>query len=294
MPRLTEEQREARRHFIGASDIAAIAGVNPYKDAFDVLNEKLGFAPEGEDNEAADWGHRLEPVVRSWYVQHGTDEAETVLVPCGTVRHPTRGWMGCTLDSKIHGLRRGLEIKVVGARMIYDWDPGDDAGVPHYVRAQNAWQMACVDLDEIDDAALLGGTEAKVWRIARDPELERRLVAIGEEFWRRHVLERVAPTLTGSDSVRTYLDAKYPPPPKPVVAVPDADASASLVGLYLAKDMKDAHDATYRTHQHALIDWLGAHNATDVADGEREFRYRVRKDGKRVPWMRPRKGEVES
>lgn len=286
MPRLTAEQREQRKGFIGASDIASIAGLNPFKDAVDILNDKLGYSAEGEDDEAADWGHRLEPLVRSWYVQHGASEADTALTPCGTVRHPSVEWAGCTLDSKIHGTRRGLEIKVVGHRMVFDWDPSDDEGVPHYVRCQAAWQMWCVDLVEIDVAALLGGTQARVWRIPRDRELERHLVQLGEVFWRDSVLERKAPQIAGSDSVRTYLDGKFPPLPAPVVAQADEHARHYLDDLYATKQARDLATESYGAAQAKLIDWLGERGATDVADGDQEFRYRVRKDGRRAPWMR--------
>src|SRR5262249_22027524 len=127
MPRLSEEDKALRRTFIGASDIGAIVGLNPYRDAVDVLNDKLGFTVEGEDDEATEWGHRLEPIVRAWYAQEAmVDDATIALSPCGTLRHPTESWAGCTLDSKIVGKRRGLEIKIVGPRMVYEWDTGDD------------------------------------------------------------------------------------------------------------------------------------------------------------------------
>ncbi len=286
MPKLTAEQLEQRRSFIGASDIAAIAGLSPWKDAVDVLNAKLGYQTEGEDNEAAEWGHRLEPIVRQWYTQ----QEPVALAPCGTMRHSTREWCGATLDSKIAGTRRGLEIKVVGHRMVFDWDPGDDEGIPHYVRAQAAWQMMVVDLDEIDVAALLGGTQARVWRIRRDAELEARLVEMGDKFWREHVLGGVAPAITGTNSVRTYLDGKYPPPPAPVIV----DADAEMADVVIARDAfrlaRDAAETSYKELTAKAIEWLGARAATDARGEDWEFRYRTRKDGSRQPWFK-RKGD---
>lgn len=288
MPRLSAEQLAARRHYIGASDIAAIAGLNPYKDAVDVLNSKLGFAEERPEDEeqTADWGQRLEPLVRAWYVE----TQGVTLAPCGSVRHPTIDWAGATLDSKIVGASRGLEIKIVGHRVIYDWDTGDDDGVPHYVRAQCAWQMWVCSLEEIDVPALLGGTRARIWRVKRDAELEGLLVAKGEEFWRANVLEKRAPALTGSDSVRTYLDGKYPPPPAPVRVDADAQIGNILDAREGAKIARDAGESLYRSTTASAIAWLGERNATDVVGDGWEFRFRVRKDGTRQPWFQ-RKGD---
>jgi putative phage-type endonuclease len=286
MPRLTDEQIAARSTFIGASDIGAIAGLNPFKDAFDVLNDKLGFVSQGSENDAADWGHRLEPVVREWYAA----TSKVTLIPCGTVRSATREWAGATLDSKIVGTRRGLEIKVVGHRMVFDWDPGDDEGIPHYVRAQVAWQMMVVDLDEIDVAALLGGTQARVWRIARDADLETRLVEMGERFWRDNVQGGVAPVITGSASVRAYLDGKYPPPPAPVRIDAENDDYPLVSEYGDARSMRDEAEKRVRQATQELIARLGAAGATDLVGEGWEFRYRPRKDGSRQPWFK-RKGD---
>lgn len=286
MPRLTAQQLEERRSFIGASDISAIAGLNPFRDAFDVLNEKLGFATSGGDNEAADWGHRLEPVIRDWYV---TDQACAV-TPCGTVRHPVHEWAAATLDSKIIGTRRGLEIKAVGTRMIYDWDPGDDAGVPHYVRTQCEWQMWCVDLEEIDVAALLGGTVARVWRIAADLELRAALVAAGEKFWRDQVQGRIAPALTDADGVRAYLNGIYPPVDPPVIVDADEESTRLAVLRESSKQAQKDGEHYEKTATAELIKWLGDRNATDIVGPDWTFRYRKMKNGERRPYFK-RKGD---
>lgn len=288
MPRLTEQEIALRRTMIGASDIGAIAGVNPYRDAVDVLNEKLGYSADGGDMAAAEWGHRLEQVVRQWYATEALGEP-VQLVPCGTLRHPSVPWAGCTLDAKVVGEPRGLEVKVVGHRMVYDWDASAEDGVPAYVRAQCAWQMWCVGLVEVDVAALLGGTQARVWRIARDAELEARLIELGESFWRRHVIERVAPAIDGRNSVREYLDGRYPPAPRPVVAELDETGASLLASLYSAREHRDEAVGQYAHAQHQIIAWLGDRNATDVADGPYEFRYRTNKTRERRPWIRPLK-----
>jgi putative phage-type endonuclease len=277
-----------RRTMIGASDIAAIAGLSPWKDAVDVLNDKLGFAEEKPSDEidAAELGHRFEPVIRALYIE----DQQCTIIPCGTVRHTSVEWAGCTLDSKVVGTKRGLECKLVGARMIYDWDPSEPDGVPHYYRAAAAWQMWVCELDELDVAAILGGTQFRIFRLERDRELEKHLVDLGGQFWTRHVLEQRMPEVTGSNSVRAYLDQKFPPLPDPVIVDADATMADLFVAREDAKTRRDQGEKDYQKTTQAMIAWLGERNATDAVGPDFEFRYRTRKDGTRQPWAK-RKGE---
>lgn len=288
MPRLTEEQLTARRSFIGASDISAIVGLNPYADAVDVLNEKLGYevSSPGEATSASELGHKLEKlIIMPAYIE----DQKAEIIPCGSIKHREHDWAAATLDAKVIGSRRGVECKAVGMRMVYDWDESSDDGVPHYVRCQAEWQMFCIDLDEVDVAALLGGTKFKIYRIKSDPELRAHLVSSGEEFWRRHVLEKRAPELSGSSSVRTYLNAKYPPLPDPVIVPADADVTA----LVESRELKSAQTKEVETLKEgttqAIIAWLGDKQADRVEGDGWYFQYRPDKNGKRSPLFK-RKG----
>ena len=40
---MTPEQREARRSSLGASEIAAVAGIDPFRGPWDIWAEKMGF-----------------------------------------------------------------------------------------------------------------------------------------------------------------------------------------------------------------------------------------------------------
>ena len=54
---------EERQRYIGGSDVAAIAGLSPYRTALDVYAEKKGLAAPFEGNEFTYWGKELEDVV---------------------------------------------------------------------------------------------------------------------------------------------------------------------------------------------------------------------------------------
>lgn len=60
---ITAAQLEARRGWIGASDVPVIVGVSPWKDPFTLWAEETGKVPVAEAGDAAKWGNLLEPVI---------------------------------------------------------------------------------------------------------------------------------------------------------------------------------------------------------------------------------------
>lgn len=235
MPALTKEQKQARRHSIGSSDIAEVIGVAPWENASPVrlFAEKtgvLGDDDEEEDGEEVELGHLLEPVLIALYER----ESGRQTLPGGTVTHRSFPWATATLDAKIIGVSAALECKAVGIGMHRGWDLLADDGIPHYVRCQANWQMGCADLEEIHVSVLMTGTRRRIFYVPRDRELETMLFDAGAEFWRR-VQAKEVPPLDGSKGTRAYLDAKYPPPPKPVEDVAPKELEEIGRGLVLAK-----------------------------------------------------------
>jgi putative phage-type endonuclease len=284
MPRLTSEQLAERRNGLGSSDVAAILGFSPYRSAIDVYAEKCGIVEPEEPGEEAEIGHELEPWMLAWYVR----ETGQPLHLGGTCRHPSLPWAFATIDGRaearfatIPALKaRVVEIKIVGGRMMYDWRTDVDDGVPDYVRVQNAWQLACIpDVDQVDTAACLGATTRRIFRINRDPDLERMIVDRCDEFWRRYVLERREPPLDHTPTSRKILEAKFP------IAEPDnwlaATADVEALGHARIEAAKRASEGeeTRKRIDHELRAIIGTHTGL-VAE-----RFRV-------SWKAPRPGAV--
>ena len=57
---LTPEQLERRRSSIGASDVAAILGLDPYRTGLDIWLQKRGLAEVQDQTEASLMGHLLD------------------------------------------------------------------------------------------------------------------------------------------------------------------------------------------------------------------------------------------
>lgn len=210
---LTREQQALRRTGIGASEVPALARVSPYGDGpLDVWLRKKDLAAPIEENVAMESGHRLEPVIAQWYADDtGIDPARLVLAD--TLRHPAVECALATPDRLLLGVDgkpvRNVQVKNVGGRMGWRWTHEDD-GVPDDVRVQIEWEMAVVGVDETDVAVLIAGTDFRVYRIKRDPELGEALLDVGQRFWRDHVLADVPPQLDETESTLRYLRARYP------------------------------------------------------------------------------------
>lgn len=193
---LTKEQVEARRAWIGASDMAAILGVNPRESAWDVWAEKTGQAEitfAGSD--AADVGLLLEAKV--------LDMAQADL---GTIIRPTEAnplqfeLPGTMLKASLDGLRQNpkqpVDAKTSGlfSRLGPEWGDDDTDEVPASYIVQLHCQMMCLgeDVQRGYVAALLGGRGFKLYPIDRNEKVCKAIIAGAAKFW-QHVVDRTPP-----------------------------------------------------------------------------------------------------
>lgn len=255
---LTREEREKRRNGIGASEVAAIANLHPYREPLDVYLDKVTEAPvedEEEDAPQADVGDALEDGLRFLYTKRTGIE----VVKPKTIPHPTVAHLFASPDGLATKARGGLEVKVVGARVAHHWGSREDRQVPDYVLAQVAIGMAATDREWWDVAALIGGTDFWITRVERDLELEEGLIETAVAFWTDHVAALVAPPPRNAESHRRYLLERYPGSEKTsCVRAEDPDLVA-LVATYQSlgeqlKTLKEDRDET----TNAICERIGA------------------------------------
>ena len=213
---LTPEQQAIRGQGIGASEVAAICGLNPYKSALAVYMDKLNLTERGPETEALEWGTRLEDVIASKYAEKAAGEGLRLWRPGVTFRNPERPWMLCTPDglllpaqaeADLAKVDRGLECKTAGYRQAFRWGEADDA-VPEQYLLQCAWSIIVTKVPRWDLAALIGGQDYREYVIVRDPDLEAMLIQIVGEFWQR-VLDRKPPEPDASESAANALKRIY-------------------------------------------------------------------------------------
>lgn len=200
-------------HGIGASEIAAIAGLSPYASPWDIWLRKTGQAPDVEESPEMEWGLRLEPAIRQKYADL---TGATMYVPSESLFHPERHWARATPDAIVledaEPLARWqhlLQCKAPGYWPGKDWDEGP----PSYVQLQEQWEMFVADLQRADVAALIAGSDFRVYTVHRAEGLIADLVDIAEAFWRK-VETRTPPQVDESKACRDHFTrqlAKAPP-----------------------------------------------------------------------------------
>lgn len=221
---LTTEQLKIRGTGIGASEIAAVVGLNPFSAPIDVWLNKTGRATEEPDPEGdshKDLGHRVETVLADVYAARTGAQLET----CKTIVHPTEPWILATPDRHIVGTNRGVEIKLVGMHVVWHWT--DEAPPDYLTLGQCQWQMLVTGWESIEVVALIGGTDFRVYSVPRDDETIEMLMTIGRRFWHEHVLADVPPPADGTDSYKAFLARRFPRSgPGLTKAPPEAERSA--------------------------------------------------------------------
>ncbi len=185
---------EARKAGLGASESAAVLGVDPWRTPLDVYLEKVN--PEVRDenvSEAAEWGSAIEAVVARKVGTRHPKLGRMIPTP-GLCAHPQHPWMLATPDRLLVDRQSGreavLEIKTTDGRNKPLWDDGP----PERVQVQVQQQLAVLGLEVGYVAVLFGGREMPdPYEIKRDDEVIDQLITLGASFWRDHVLAQIPP-----------------------------------------------------------------------------------------------------
>jgi putative phage-type endonuclease len=220
---------EARRQGIGGSDIAAIAGLNPYRSPLAVYLNKRGEVEDQPDNERMLWGRKLEDVVARHFAE--VNEVKVQRVNKMLV-HPKYPHFFANLDRMVVKPRSVLEVKTGGAHGKQAW--AEDS-IPPYYELQLRWYLLVTGLKEGWLAALLGGQEYIERHVTRDKEIDDYLIQIALDFWKM-VLDGTPPEPTAQDT--DLIKAMHHHSEPISIVLPD-DTSKMLAEMHLLKTMRD-------------------------------------------------------
>jgi len=107
---------KGRNKFIGGSDVAAILGLNKYKTAYEVWEEKKHNIKTFSGNAATEWGQLLEPVILDKYEK---DTGLKIENRNDRFIHPNYEFLGCHPDG-ISG-QILFEVKTVSSKAYWNW-----------------------------------------------------------------------------------------------------------------------------------------------------------------------------
>lgn len=199
---------------IGASEIAAVAGISPYKSAYEVYLDKIGELPPFDgDDEKMQWGLELEAVIAGRFAKIMSKKTDFRIYPVKYVlQHAAEDWMLCNLDFGCieNGEEGVLEIKTSGEMAGQAWfDMLGDVTVPDHYLLQVQHQLAVTGFKWAYIACLIGGQRLIYKKIERDDEAIQYLLNIGKRFWNENVIKKVAPAMMGLDGETETLKRKY-------------------------------------------------------------------------------------
>jgi putative phage-type endonuclease len=182
---ITEAQKQLRKSGIGGSDEPILMGLDTPYNAPDPYTLYLGKRGEVElperFTEWTSWGDLMEEPIATAYAERTGVKLQR---DNQTYRSKERPYMLGHVDRRIVGQpRKRLEVKQSMHRHL--WGRDGTADVPAYVMAQCQHYIYTLELDEMDVATLLAGSDFRIYTLPRDDEFIRMMLDIADEFWDR-------------------------------------------------------------------------------------------------------------
>ena len=195
---ITMEQRQARRHHLGSSDLAALLGVDPWRNAMDVYLDKTGALVEDQtSNMACDLGNLMEPVVLKMA------EADLGPLTIPDTRQVDGTVIFVNTDALTANDGEPVEAKtnsIVGFADDEWGEPGTDEVPLRYIIQCHA-HMAAWKKDVCHVPVIIGRKGYLLYHIVRNPIVEDTILKEADKFWIKHVLANTPP-----DNIAPHLE----------------------------------------------------------------------------------------
>lgn len=187
-----KEWLKYRKQGIGGSDAGAVCGLNPYRTAMQVYQDKISKETEEIDNEAMRQGREFEDYVARRFTEATGKKVRRTNAMFYHEKYP---FMLADVDRMVVGENAGLECKTASPYMTEQWENGK---IPLSYQIQCLHYMAVCNADAWYIAVLIYGREFKYYKMERDEEMIANLIRIEEDFWENHVLKKQMPSPDGS------------------------------------------------------------------------------------------------
>lgn len=278
---------EERKSYIGATDLSAILGLNPYETPLGVYCTKLGIAPPVAETSAMRRGLALEPYIAQLYA----DETGRLVAKWPkTTRNPVKQYLAVNPDYFVPvadtPLYSGAE-RLVECKSHLPWlahyygEPGSDQ-IPEWEQVQCQWQAHLTGIRTADLVVLLGLSEEdlRIYTVEYDPEIGGILEQEADRFWIDHVLSEVPPEVTGRQADSELLKRLYPYE-RDTVVIADEATNAAAAFLRKAKAHLVEADEMVTQYENRIKEFMG--DAAILETSEGKFSWKAPKSGA-VSW----------
>lgn len=181
-----------RKQGIGGSDAGAVCGLNPYRTAISIYQDKISDDIEDIDNEATRQGREFEDYVARRFMEATGKKVRRANAMFYDENNP---FMLADVDRMVVGENAGLECKTASPFMADKWKDGN---IPMSYQIQCYHYMSVCNADAWYIAVVIYGREFKFYRIERDQQVIDDLIQIEKDFWENNVQRKVMPDPDGS------------------------------------------------------------------------------------------------
>lgn len=192
-----------RKSGIGGSDAGAVCGLNPYRTAMQVYQDKVSEEIEEVDNEAMRQGREFEDYVAKRFMEATGKKVRRANAMFYNEEYP---FMLADVDRMVVGENAGLECKTASPYMADKWKDGN---IPLSYQIQCYHYMAVCNADAWYLAVVIYGREFKYYKIERDEAVIADLIQIEKTFWENHVMKQQIPDPDGSKLADSVIAEYY-------------------------------------------------------------------------------------
>lgn len=237
LPRDAPRQQwlEARRRYIGSSDIARLFGIGR-GGQFRVWAEKTGRLPDDDMSLAAQRGIDFEdPVARHW-VKHYAPYRMTIR-RAGLIRSNRWRHAAASVDRletcELYGKGIG-EVKTDAQGNVEErWGTDNEPLIPARHIFQGQWQLFCTGRDHVHFIVMGPYWTPFERTMPRDDELIERMLIVAAKFRGRYIVTDMPPPAQPADS--DTLKRMWPDPVRGTVFTLHDDHAADLMNQLIAE-----------------------------------------------------------
>jgi putative phage-type endonuclease len=223
---ITEEERLKRKQYIGCSDLGAMLGLDPWRNAYDLWLDKTNRVNDDDwDNPAAEAGTLFEPGVIDW--------AEKSLGPLRRNVELINNEFNLIdhLDGQVISSGEPVEAKTSGlfGPLMDEWGDEYSDQLPDRVIVQCHGHMICTERVTCHVPTFLGnGRGFVMFTVFRDPVIADAVMDGAIDFWKYVEQDEAPPNLTPNVSFLKRLKRK------PTKTIP--------IDAWLVEQLDDAKD----------------------------------------------------
>lgn len=216
--KLTEDEWHNRRRIcIGASEVSAVMGTNPFTNNVDLWHQKLGHTelvtctPEEELKKKLIflWGHICESYLREYIKAIPEFEGCEVHVETMIFSNEKYQFLTCNLDAMMKWPDGHWSVLEFKAPSIHTKSHYADNNIPEYYLEQMQEQMFLVNVDDAYLVALFDRDTVTYSHAIRDLDMEMEIVQECEEFWNGSVLSQIEPEPNGNGELLIKTARRY-------------------------------------------------------------------------------------